>query len=898
MSAKPNIKAIAIAIGQGLSLETGLTSYSPQKPTARQQLFLDLNQEKEVFYGGAAGGGKSSCLLMAALEYVDNPDYSALIVRRTYADLAKQGAIMDRSKKWLANSGAKWNEQQKTWTFPSGARLSFGYLETENDKYQYQGAEFQFCVEKGTPVLMADGSYKAIEKIKQGELVQTLEGARPVSRTHPVRHEQSVRVTRFDEKGEYVASQVQSITHPFLTQQGWCSYGDIAFASRLYGIFSPKQYHGVHRYALRSLPQYLFVSQLHAVQCSDCLQTLERLQSLLGHQYGSETFAFAPQVSAGIGFLKFDDAHLRIKPLALLTDLLKRQSPFAPKVLQFVYQLFGVRAICDEQTSTSLLSFLRDYSKGSHLCDEQLHRSLDSVQFAPLQLDDVVVHNPSNSFSDVPHGTHRYSRSGLLYDHPYKMGEKRLSSESVSVCSILLTPCGIRELYDITVADSSHYITTSGLINQNCGFDELTQFTKTQYTYLFSRLRRLTDSNVPIRMRSASNPGGIGGNWVNERFIPENFTSDDAVAEKVWTKYDVDEETGEQIIRYFVPARLDDNPHLDQAEYELSLRELDPVTRAQLRRGDWHISVRGDILYMWNELYHVITWSQFEKIFKSRHIPFHWKLGVFQDWGTTAAHPCVTEWFATAAENAPVVNGVALAGSVFLFRELCVDTKTAREVKEMIYQKMIPDNEIPRTNIWDMSHEASSERLEYHKIDSQTPYSLPFSAWITGKTRGIEQLKNALTIQDINKPHPFNPSVSGHPRFYVIVADDEYTNPKTDLGIARFRAEAPSYKWNVPKSGEPPTKLEPYALFNDACDAVRAAAARYFPKIEALSVDEQVARHSESVLPQARIEQAVISNDAEYIANLITHKRILEIESREKFERAKASPKPLWTEIG
>lgn len=97
----------------------------------------------EALFGGSAGGGKSSCLLMAALQYVDFPGYSAIILRRTYRDLALPGALMDRSKEWLCETEARWNEIQHCWTFPSGAKLQFGYLETEADKYRYQGAEFQ-----------------------------------------------------------------------------------------------------------------------------------------------------------------------------------------------------------------------------------------------------------------------------------------------------------------------------------------------------------------------------------------------------------------------------------------------------------------------------------------------------------------------------------------------------------------------------------------------------------------------------------------------------------------------------------------------------------------------------------------------------------------------------------
>jgi len=36
---------------------------------------------------------------------------------------------------------------------------------------------------------------------------------------------------------------------------------------------------------------------------------------------------------------------------------------------------------------------------------------------------------------------------------------------------------------------------------------------------MFSRLRRLKGSSVPLRMRCASNPGGYGHEWVKQRFI-------------------------------------------------------------------------------------------------------------------------------------------------------------------------------------------------------------------------------------------------------------------------------------------------------------------------------------------------------------------------------------------
>ena len=105
--------------------------------------FLLLPQ-LEALFGGSAGGGKSSTLLMAALQYVDVPGYAALLLRRTYADLSLPGALMDRAADWLHPTDAKWHDTEKTWEFPSGASLTFGYLETEKNKYRYQSSEFAF----------------------------------------------------------------------------------------------------------------------------------------------------------------------------------------------------------------------------------------------------------------------------------------------------------------------------------------------------------------------------------------------------------------------------------------------------------------------------------------------------------------------------------------------------------------------------------------------------------------------------------------------------------------------------------------------------------------------------------------------------------------------------------
>lgn len=121
--------------------------YIPHKPFLNQIHFL-ANTSEELLYGGQAGGGKSDALLMSALQFVEKENYHALLLRRTYKDLALPNAIMNRCANWLrpfVESGeVKWLGNTKTYVFPTDSTLTFSYLAHNNDLDQYQGSELQF----------------------------------------------------------------------------------------------------------------------------------------------------------------------------------------------------------------------------------------------------------------------------------------------------------------------------------------------------------------------------------------------------------------------------------------------------------------------------------------------------------------------------------------------------------------------------------------------------------------------------------------------------------------------------------------------------------------------------------------------------------------------------------
>ena len=131
------ISNLPASVRQNLEEDTELIF----KPNDGPQTDFLAAPEKEVLYGGAAGGGKSYAMLVDLLRYADNPNHKALLLRRTLAELTE---LIEQSRKLYprAFNGAVFRESKSTWMFPSGATAMFSYVDKDHDVTRYQGQAF------------------------------------------------------------------------------------------------------------------------------------------------------------------------------------------------------------------------------------------------------------------------------------------------------------------------------------------------------------------------------------------------------------------------------------------------------------------------------------------------------------------------------------------------------------------------------------------------------------------------------------------------------------------------------------------------------------------------------------------------------------------------------------
>ena len=193
-------------------------------------------------------------------------------------------------------------------------------------------------------------------------------------------------------------------------------------------------------------------------------------------------------------------------------------------------------------------------------------------------------------------------------------------------------------------------------------FDELTHFTETMYTYLISRCRGT--NNYPKRIKSSTNPGGVGHSWVKERFI------DLGEPNKV---HEVKLENGKTTTRIFIPSLVQDNLFMMEAdpEYVDRLELLPEKEKQALLYGDWDI-FDGQFFSEFNRNIHVCT--PFE-------IPKDWRIYRTRDYGLDML---ACYWIAMDYKM-----------NIYIYKELyesnLIVSEAARRINEMTTEKISID---------------------------------------------------------------------------------------------------------------------------------------------------------------------------------------------------------------
>lgn len=127
---------------------------------------------------------------------------------------------------------------------------------------------------------------------------------------------------------------------------------------------------------------------------------------------------------------------------------------------------------------------------------------------------------------------------------------------------------------------------------QYMGFDQLEEFTQSQYEFLKVQCRT-TDPKIKVRIRATANPGNIGHLWVKQLFI------DNREPFVVYKNH-----LG--LTSMFIPAKVYDNPSLTENDptYIKRLENLPEIDRKALLHGDWDVFA-GQYFKEWRRDLHI-----------------------------------------------------------------------------------------------------------------------------------------------------------------------------------------------------------------------------------------------------------------------------------------------------
>ncbi len=107
-----------------------------------------LCEAQIVFYGGAAGGGKTFGGLLSFTPHVNKPYFKGVMFRRETTDITKLGGLADESRDLYTNLKGDFNQANFRWTWRKGEQdesvIQLSHMQHEKNKYDHKGG--QYCM--------------------------------------------------------------------------------------------------------------------------------------------------------------------------------------------------------------------------------------------------------------------------------------------------------------------------------------------------------------------------------------------------------------------------------------------------------------------------------------------------------------------------------------------------------------------------------------------------------------------------------------------------------------------------------------------------------------------------------------------------------------------------------
>lgn len=652
-------------------------------PYPKQVLFhKSQSQAFETLYGGAAGGGKSYCMLFDAyMNCLRHPGTHNILFRRTFPQLEKSLIFLSRTM--FDTSMGRYNQKERVWRiFTSGAPsfIHFGHCKNQGDVYNYHSTQFDsmyfdelthFCYSPDTEILTENG-WKNVPDVAVGEKVATL------NKQNRVEYQPVVR--RF-------VSPSSGYMNTYSSRNGV----SFCVSANHKMVHVPQSERCSLKWKLSKIedvPEFMYIPR--TAKFSGRRKSLFRLPFFPG-----SNSVLSIRMDAWLDFLGWYLSEGCAFTRGTSYDVCIRQTKDPSKLISCLNRLgFRWCTYGDGQYhifSKQLYEYCKQFGRSHEKFIPREFLSLSVPQLTIL-FDALVAgdghrykngaieycSNSSRLANDFSELAFKIGRIATIHSHLPKRG-RRVYIVSIS--------CPKRKLSEVRKS-SIKKIPYDGLVYglQVDPFNNLyvrhngkamwcgnTEF---QYAYLLTRLRPNVAGAKPY-VKAAANPGGIGHAWVRRRW-------------RLWDKsiqyqiYRPDRDTDDQVAipsRCFIPAIVTENKWIMKNDPDYVNRLKASPFRKQLFDGDWSI----------------FSGQAFPEIASGKHfaasfpIPSDWPRWVSIDYGYS--RPFSAHWHAQEPGT----------GRIYTYRELYgIGIKETDQARRIVSMSIV---------------DGRSERISFHVAD-------------------------------------------------------------------------------------------------------------------------------------------------------------------------------------